>query len=65
MTLPPAWRKSSRSPEGTNEDCVELAQLPTGIGIRDSKAPHSPHLTLTPAAFTNLYTQAKQGKLDL
>ncbi|RKS79820.1 uncharacterized protein DUF397 [Actinomadura pelletieri DSM 43383] len=64
MTTPPEWRKSSRSTGGTSEQCVELAQLPTGIGFRDSKAPHTPHLTLTPDAFTTLLTQAKHGKLD-
>jgi hypothetical protein len=48
-----AWRKSSHS--GTDEsDCVELANLGTSIGIRDSKAPQAGHLTLTPAAFARL-----------
>jgi hypothetical protein len=63
MMAPPVWRKSSRSPEGTNEDCVELAQLATGIGLRDSKAPHDPHLTLTPQALARLLERVKQGEL--
>ena len=44
MTTPPEWRKSSRSTEGTSEQCVELAQLPNGIGLRDSKAPDNSHM---------------------
>ncbi|TYB48987.1 DUF397 domain-containing protein [Actinomadura chibensis] len=55
----PAWRKSSRSTGGTSEQCVELAQLPNGIGLRDSKAPHTGHLLLTRAAFTDLVQQVK------
>ncbi|TDB78717.1 DUF397 domain-containing protein [Actinomadura sp. KC216] len=61
--LPSAWRKSSRSPEGTNEDCVEVAQLPSGIALRDSKAPEIGYLTLTPHAFATLINQAKHGEL--
>lgn len=65
MTTSPVWRKSSRSTEGTSEQCVELAQLPSGIGLRDSKAPDSGHLTLTPHAFASLIHRAKQDKLNL
>ncbi|TMQ92808.1 DUF397 domain-containing protein [Actinomadura soli] len=63
MTTSPVWRKSSRSTQGTSEQCVELAQLPNGIGLRDSKAPDTGHLTLTPEAFTTLLTQAKRDEL--
>ncbi|WP_307867865.1 DUF397 domain-containing protein [Umezawaea beigongshangensis] len=33
------WRKSSRSVEGTNADCVEVAVTPSVVGVRDSKNP--------------------------
>ncbi|MFI0406182.1 DUF397 domain-containing protein [Actinomadura sp. 3N508] len=60
---PPIWRKSSRSTGGTSEQCVELAQFPNGIAIRDSKAPETGHLTLTPHAFATLLAQSKQDEL--
>jgi hypothetical protein len=63
MTTPPIWRKSSRSTQGTSEQCVELAQLPSGIGFRDSKAPATGHLTLTLRAFATLLNQAKLDEL--
>lgn len=58
------WRKASRSNASGNE-CVEVAVLPEGRGIRDSKAPDTGHLTLTPASFAQLITRAKRGDLDL
>ncbi|TDD79817.1 DUF397 domain-containing protein [Actinomadura rubrisoli] len=49
------WRKSTHS--GANEgECVEIADLNGHIGIRDSKTPHSGHLTLTRRNFTTLLT---------
>ncbi|OLT29563.1 DUF397 domain-containing protein [Actinomadura sp. CNU-125] len=52
------WRKSSRS--GSQGDaCVELAALPGGVGLRDSKAPDVGHLTLSPACFRKLVEQWK------
>ncbi|WP_084262389.1 DUF397 domain-containing protein [Actinomadura formosensis] len=57
------WRKSTRSEDHGN--CVELAALPHAIAIRDSKAPDTGHLTLTPHAFTTLIHRAKQNKLNL
>ncbi|MFI0482586.1 DUF397 domain-containing protein [Actinomadura sp. 9N215] len=54
------WRKSARSYECSN--CVELAVLPQGIAIRDSKAPEAGLLTLTPEAFAALLNQAKRSE---
>ncbi|TDE32530.1 DUF397 domain-containing protein [Actinomadura sp. 6K520] len=57
--MSPAWRKSSQSDE-TGGQCVELADLSGAIAIRDSKAPDSGHLTLTPRAFARLLARARQ-----
>jgi Domain of unknown function (DUF397) len=55
------WRKSSHS-GGTSEqlECVEIADLPTGlIGIRDSKNPNGPHLAIPAATFGHLLRHIK------
>ena len=52
------WRKSSRS--GGGAQCVELANLPVGAAVRDSKSPDSGHLVLAPAAFDQLRGWVKQ-----
>ena len=44
------WFKSSYS-SGEGGACIEVAVQPTAIHIRDSKAPATPHLTVTPAAW--------------
>jgi hypothetical protein len=59
---PPAWRKSSRSDTQGN-NCVELAQLPGAIGVRDSKNPAAGNLSLTGAQFATLLADIKSGKL--
>ena len=52
------WRKSSHSGD-TGGECVEIAALPTGvIGVRDSKNPDGPHLTLSRHAFRTLLDHA-------
>ncbi|MFH8768024.1 DUF397 domain-containing protein [Streptomyces sp. NPDC017958] len=33
------WRKSSHSGPGDGNECVEIANSPTHIAIRDTKAP--------------------------
>lgn len=46
------WRKSTRS-AGNGGECVEVADnLPGIVAVRDSKDPHGPALTFTPAAWT-------------
>ena len=47
-----AWRKSKRSQQGA--DCVEVAALPNGVAVRDSKNPDGPMLTFRTPAFAAL-----------
>ncbi|MFK3982626.1 DUF397 domain-containing protein [Micromonospora sp. NPDC050397] len=55
------WRKSSRS-NGSGGECVEVADNLTGIvGVRDSKDPHGPALTVTPEAWRAFVSFAKQS----
>ena len=54
---PLRWRKSSHSND--EGECVEVAALPSGtVGVRDSKNPDGPHLTLSRRAFRTLLHQA-------
>jgi hypothetical protein len=56
------WRKSSRS--GQNGNCVEIANLATSVGVRDSKSPNAGHLTFSRSTWTAFITQAKAGHHD-
>ncbi|MBB6398214.1 hypothetical protein BKA00_005128 [Actinomadura coerulea] len=44
---------------------MEVAKLPTTIGVRDSKNPESGHIPLDRTAFTGLLARVKAGDLDL
>jgi hypothetical protein len=46
------WRKSSYSGAGDGNSCVEIANRPTRIAIRDSKIPARATLTFPAPAFT-------------
>ncbi|NEY36433.1 DUF397 domain-containing protein [Streptomyces sp. PRKS01-65] len=54
------WRKSSYSGDEGGQ-CVEVSAHPTAIHIRDSKTPTTPHLTVTPNAWTAFLTLARPG----
>lgn len=55
------WRKSSRSGMTSGDsDCVELARLPDGIGVRDSKTRDAGHLVLSRNAFASVVARAKK-----
>ncbi|MEO3829452.1 DUF397 domain-containing protein [Actinomadura sp. B10D3] len=58
-----AWRKSSYTGQegGT---CVELADLNTSIGVRDSTDPHGPVLHFGRNAVASLVSRIKSGELD-
>ena len=54
-----AWRKSSRS-SGNGGNCVEVAELTSGIGLRDSKNPDGPKLIVSRDAFAALVADLKR-----
>ncbi|MFH9570171.1 DUF397 domain-containing protein [Streptomyces sp. NPDC017230] len=45
------WRKSSYSGEGDGDSCVELANSPAHVAVRDSKVPARATLTFPAKAF--------------
>ena len=53
-----SWRRSSHS-DNLGGNCVELAGLTEGVGVRDSKDPDGPKLLLAPTAFRALLTDLK------
>ncbi|GGT71740.1 DUF397 domain-containing protein [Actinomadura citrea] len=63
----PMWRKSQRSGTGGagGEECVEVAALAEGRGIRDSKAPDTGHLALSPSGFAHFIACVKRGDMDI
>ncbi|MFA1545003.1 DUF397 domain-containing protein [Actinomadura chokoriensis] len=60
---PASWRKSSHSDqEGGN--CVEVANLISGVAVRDSKDPEGPKLAFGRAAFSTLANDIRAGRFD-
>lgn len=57
------WRKARRS-TGGGDNCVEVADLTTAVGVRDSKAP-AEVIRLAPSAWRRLAGQARAGRYDL
>ncbi|MGP2437025.1 DUF397 domain-containing protein [Streptomyces sp. JW3] len=54
------WRKSSYSGPDDGNACVEIANSPTHVAIRDSKtAPTAPTLTFPVVAFTTFVRSLK------
>ncbi|WP_084263504.1 DUF397 domain-containing protein [Actinomadura formosensis] len=58
------WRKSSRS-NTSGGQCVKVANLAGKVGMRDSKALDTGHLTLSPETFTELVAKVKRDELNL
>ena len=53
------WRKAFASGNG---NCVEVAvNLPGVVVVRDSKDPHGPALTFTPAAWDAFTARLRRG----
>ncbi|MFY1597352.1 DUF397 domain-containing protein [Micromonospora sp. WMMD737] len=55
------WRKSS---ESLNGDCVEVASLPDGVAVRDSKNPGGPRLTFSRSEWHAFLQGANQGEFN-
>ncbi|MGC4805920.1 DUF397 domain-containing protein [Micromonospora sp. DT233] len=54
------WHKSSRS--GANDsNCVEVAELPAALAVRDSKDPAGPVLLFGPAAWSSFVAGLRAG----
>ncbi len=54
------WRKSNHS--GDQGECIEVAVFSAGaVGVRDSKNPDGPILTLSRRAFRMLLDQARSA----
>ncbi|MFE4657694.1 DUF397 domain-containing protein [Streptomyces hydrogenans] len=57
------WRKSSYS-SGDGGSCIEVLDgYPSGIPVRDSKAPHDPALVFPAAGWSSFVTAVKDGEL--
>lgn len=58
-----SWRKSSYS-TGGGQNCVEVAELPGAVAIRDSKDPDGPAHVFAAGAFATLIRRTQRGELD-
>lgn len=59
MITPENWRKSSYSGGGDGNNCVEIANSPTHIAVRDSKAPSGATLAFPAGAFSTFVEALK------
>lgn len=55
------WRKSSYSAGETN--CVEVAPLPVGTGVRDSKNPDAGEVRAAGKVWTSFVAAVRSGSL--
>jgi hypothetical protein len=57
------WKKSTRS--NGSGDCVEIAELPDGVAVRDSKNPNDGVLRFTRREWRAFIHGAKDGEFDI
>ena len=55
-----SWFKSSYSGDSSG-DCVEVANRPTTVHVRDSKNTQGPQLALSPTAWSDFVDYATRG----
>lgn len=65
MTTHGNWRKSSYSGEGDGNECVEVANSPTHVAVRDSKAPSYGTLTVPTDVFATFVDGIKRAGEEL
>lgn len=53
------WKKSNQSGDG---GCVEVAVLPTAVGIRDSKTENSPVIVVSRQAWAQFVASVRAGE---
>jgi hypothetical protein len=56
-----AWFKSSYSSGTDGNSCVEVANAPSAVHVRDSKCLDGPQLALTPTAWAGFVTYASDS----
>ncbi len=59
---PKLWRKSARS--SANGACVEIAELPDAVAVRDSKNPDGPILWFGTATWREFIMVVRTGAFD-
>ncbi|MBF6426882.1 DUF397 domain-containing protein [Nocardia cyriacigeorgica] len=55
------WFKSSHS--SGSQECVEVAHVDAGVGVRDSKNPADPALVFTPEVWDGFTAAVRRGEL--
>lgn len=58
------WRKSSHSDDGGEAECVEIAELPDRVAMRDSKDPTGPVLAFTNTEWSAFLTDVRVADFD-
>jgi hypothetical protein len=58
------WRKSSYSGPDDGNECVEIANSPTHVAVRDTKAPPEHTLTFPVPAFTAFVEALKKPSTE-
>ncbi|MEV0746661.1 MULTISPECIES: DUF397 domain-containing protein [unclassified Streptomyces] len=56
----PQWRKSSYS-NGTGGECIEVAELHSSVGLRDSKQRNGPHISVARSSWSAFVSSLRRG----